>query len=68
MDEQLHQDLTEGKWKRKDKKSKLTKGKEEIINKLVARNRKKKEKTAAEKRAAKIDALERNPSSWKNLS
>jgi len=68
MDEQLHQDLTEGKWKRKDKKSKLTKGKEEIINKLVARNRKKKEKTAVEKRAAKIDALERNPSSWKNLS
>ena len=68
MDERMNQDLTEGKWKRKEKKSKLTKGKEEIINKLVARNRKKKEKTAAEKRAAKIDALEANPKSWKNLS
>ena len=68
MDERMNQDLTEGKLKRKEKKSKLTKGKEEIINKLVAQNRKTKEKTAAEKRAAKIDALERNPKSWKNLS
>ena len=60
--------LDEGKWKRKKKKSSLTKGKRELIDKMVASHRKKKEKTAAEKRAEKIDALERNPSSWKNLS
>lgn len=64
----MNQDLTEGKRKRRKRKSKLSKGREEIINKMVARHREKKEKTAAEKRAAKIDALERNPSSWKNLS
>ena len=60
--------LDEGKWKRKKKQSSLTKGKRELIDKMVASHRKKKEKTAAEKRAEKIDALERNPSSWKNLS
>jgi|TARA_R100000084_G_scaffold103246_1_gene59220 hypothetical protein len=61
--------LVEGNRRRgKKKKTSLTKGKEEIINKMVKRHRENKGKTAAQKRAAKIDALERNPNSWKNLS
>ena len=64
----MNQDLTEGKWKRKEKKSKLTKGKQELIKKLVAKHREKKGMTAAERRRKKLDALEANPKSWRNLS
>ena len=60
--------LEEGKWKRKKKKSSLTKGRRETIDKMVASHRKKKEKTAAEKRAEKIDDLLARKNSWKNLS
>jgi len=61
--------LDEGKRrKRRQRKSSLTKGKEEIINKMVAKHREKKGKTAAEKRAEKIDDLLARKNSWKNLS
>ena len=61
--------LDEGKRrKRRNRKSSLTKGKEEIINKMVAKHRENKGKSAAEKRQDKIDDLLARQNSWKNLS
>lgn len=69
MNEELQYDLTEGKWKRRKKKKKttLSQGKRDLIDKLVANHKKRKEKTAAEKRADKIADLQNRKNSWKNL-
>ena len=50
-----HYHLDEGK-----KKSKLSKGKNELIGRMVAAHRKK-------KRQERIDALENDPNMWKGL-
>ena len=57
--------LDEGKWKRRKKKSTLTKGKSEMIDKVVASHRKR--KSAAATRADKISDLQARKDSWKNL-
>ena len=57
--------LNEKKNRSKKKKSTLTKGRREMIDKVVASYRKK--KSAAEKRADKISDLQARKNSWKNL-
>ena len=57
--------LNEKKNKSKKKKSTLTKGRREMIDKVVASHRKR--KSAAEKELDKISDLQARKDSWKNL-
>jgi len=57
--------MIEAKNKPQKRKSKLSKGRNDIIEKLVAKHRK--NKTAKEKREDKISDLQSRSNSWKNL-